>query len=253
MINNTVNVICATYNQSVELEKTIKSFSEQSYNNKRLIIIDGNSTDGFNQIADNYQTEIDYYISEDDDGISDAFNKGVKQCIPGYVFFLGAGDKFFSNESLSELVKDVDYKSDLLVCGKVRRKDLSTNEVIGITPKSLSFDKKSLLFKMSLPHQGLLTSTLYFEEFGLFRESCKYAMDYDLLLRAYKSFPKVILKETVVADWMTGGVGADNTLGVFKEYNRIKIDNNVSSKPILMMINAWTVFKYKIKKAFLRE
>ena len=246
-----INVICATYNQSKELEETIKSFNEQGNVKKRLIIIDGGSTDGFDEAIAAYSSSIDYFKSEADRGISDAFNKGVAQCEPGYVYFLGSGDRFINSESLYNLVQDCDADKDLLVCGKIRRKDFDSGEITGVQPKSLSFSKRSLLFRMSLPHQGLLTSTKYFEEYGNFREDCRFAMDYDILLRAYKSFPAVTMKDVIVADWISGGIGAGRTLEVLAEYNRIKRENKVASLPFLIYVDKWSRFKLLIKKLLL--
>ncbi len=247
MVKQLINVICATYNQSKELKKTIQSFNEQEHIAKRLIIIDGASSDGIVEIIAGYRDDIDYFISEVDRGISDAFNKGLAQCQPGYVYFLGAGDTFINSKSLCALVEECNYQEDWLVCGKVRRKDVDSGDIIGILPKSLKFNKKSLLLRMSLPHQGLLTSTCFFDKYGVFREECKFAMDYELLLRAYKSFPKVVMKDIIVADWLSGGVGQDRTLDVFTEYDEIKRLNKVAPVMILSFLDKWIRLKYKIK------
>ncbi len=239
-----INVICATYNQSYELEKTIKSFQSQSYKNKRLIIIDGGSTDGFDKLAVKYRNVISYVVSEPDRGISDAFNKGVKESLPGYVYFLGAGDGFVSENSLELLVENTNHKDNILVCGKVKRVDLDSGKVLGISPKTTTFHKHSLLLRMSLPHQGLLTSTLYFEKYGNFREDCKFAMDYEHLLRSYQCFPKVIVKDVLVAEWMSGGVGTGKIREVLREYDYIKRINNVLPKIILRFINLLIVSKF---------
>lgn len=243
-----INVICANYNNSKELEHTIQSYSSQRYSQKRLIIIDGGSSDGVEIIAQRYNQDIDYFISESDQGISDAFNKGLQQCVPGYVYFLGAGDSFDSSSSLEKLVGDGDYEKEWLVCGKVRRVEIETNNEIAVFPRSNEFHKTSLLFKMSLPHQGLLTSTLFFEKYGDFSRECKYAMDYELLLRAYHDFPHVIVRDFVIANWMSGGVGADKTLEVFKEYDRIKHKNKVANSASLFLLNRFILSKYWIKK-----
>jgi len=108
------------------------------------------------------------------------------------------------------------------------------------------FSKFSLLFRMSLPHQALFTNKLFFDKFGLFDVDNKFCMDYELLLRAYKNFPNVIMKDIFVSAWVEGGIGV-NTLGVYKEYDNIKRKNKVSSNFILFLINKWILFKYYIK------
>jgi len=243
-----INVICANYNNSEALRETIESYCSQSYLKKRLIIIDGGSKDGIDEIVLQYRNSIDYFISESDKGISDAFNKGVQQCLPGYVYFLGAGDCFVSFSSMEKLVAESDYSKELLVCGKIRRVDSDTGEEIGVFPKSNEFSKGSLLFRMSLPHQGLLTSTLFFDKYGVFDTTCKYAMDYEILLRAYSDFPQVTMRDVVVASWMSGGVGAGKTLEVLKEYNRIKRKNRITNGLILSLLHIFTLGKFGAKK-----
>lgn len=243
-----VSVICAVYNDVEAVRNTIESFINQQYENKRLIVIDGGSTDGTVELLKKYDDVIAYWSSEPDQGISDAFNKGLVQVEPGYVYFIGAGDSFANNFVIGKMMDGCDYQRDKLVCGKVRFVDEKTGNVKFIAPKTLKFKKSSLLFRMSLPHQGLFTSTAYFEEIGKFRLDCKYAMDYEILLRAYPNFPAVIMKDELVATWLAGGIGSGRTLEVFKEYDRIRRLNSVASGHILTMINALTVIKYKIKQ-----
>lgn len=243
-----VNVICVVLNQQDPVAATIESFIQQQVGNKRLIIIDGGSTDGTVDVLRKYSAYIDFWSSEPDKGISDAFNKGLAQTQPGYVYFLGAGDTFCSFDALAKLISNHDYKSDLLVCGKIKRVDAETGKVLGCHPKEQTFNKKTLLFRMSLPHQGLATSTVFFDKFGLFRTDCRFAMDYDLLLRAYVEFPPVVLKDVIVASWMSGGIGADRTLDVLREYHRIKIENRVAPKATLFLLHFWILFKFFIKK-----
>ena len=73
-----ISVITVSYNSATHLEECILSVINQSYDNKEYIIIDGGSTDGTLDIIDKYKDKIDYFISEPDNGISDAFNKGIK-------------------------------------------------------------------------------------------------------------------------------------------------------------------------------
>lgn len=246
-----VSVICAVYNDIKGLTKTIESFISQDYQDKELIIIDGGSTDGSAEVLNQYGNVIKYSISEKDKGISDAFNKGLAQVSPGYVYFLGAGDTFFENDVISKVINNCNFRSDLLVCGRVRFADENTGEVKFIAPKNISFNKRSLLFRMSLPHQGLFTSTVFFEKYGNFSLECKYAMDYELLLRAYHDFPCVIMRNIVIATWLAGGIGSNRTMDVFREYDKNRRKNNVAPSMVLTGINLWTIFKYKFKQVIL--
>jgi len=242
-----ITVITAVYNGETHIEKTILSIINQTYPNLEYIIIDGGSSDGTLDIIKKYEDKIFYWISEKDEGISDAFNKGVKISTGDYINFQGDGDGFCDKDVLSNLFKGINPAIDILVSGRIKRIDLEGNEFF-TTNYRKKFNKTSLLFQMSLPHQGLFTHKNYFLKYGLFDVKNKFCMDYDHLLRSYTEFPKIITSDIVVANWRDDGLGNGRTLEIFKEYDKIKRDNNVANKYILFFIKYWTLFKYYLKK-----
>lgn len=240
--NTKVSVIIACLNDKGGLEKTINSYIKQNYRFKELIVIDGGSNDGTVNIIKKYKNYIDYWISEKDSGISDAFNKGIMKSKGDYLYFIGTGDYFWTDNSIKAMMEDSDYKKDLLVCGRINRVGSKDQKIIYTT--DAHFNKVDLLYKMGLPHQGLFTSKLYFKKYGLFDTELKYSMDYDLLLRAYKTFPRVNIKNIIVAAWRDGGIGENKTQDVLKEYRYIKNKNKVSTKFVIEMIYIASVFKH---------
>lgn len=249
--NMKVSIIIATYNAEEYLNKAIDSVLNQTYKNLELIIIDGVSKDNTLNILKSYEDKLKY-ISEKDNGISDAFNKGIKMSTGNFIYFLGADD-FLLKENVIEKMMEEITTNDMIICGKIKRVDITGDKCLWIAPKSLNFDKRSLLFRMSLPHQSVFMNRKFFDKYGYFDGSNKYSMDYDLLLRAYKEFPKVIMKDILVAAWREGGIGADVTEKVFEEYHNIKIKNNVSNVFILKLIKEYINFKYFIKTKILKR
>jgi len=241
-----VSIITAVYNGEKHLEETILSVLNQTYDNVELIVIDGGSTDGTLDIIRNYEDKIAYWVSEPDNGIADAFNKGVLAATGDYINFQGDGDGFCSTDSLKEVMDGVDPSTDQLVSSRIQRIDVDGAELYtsAFTPK---FNKRSLLFRMSLPHQGLFTSKEYFKRYGLFDVDNTFCMDYEHLLRAYKNFPEVVMKDVVCSNWRADGLGNGKELEIFKEYDKIKRDNKVAPMPVLAMIKYWTLLKYKVK------
>ncbi len=242
-----ISIITAVYNGEKYIEETILSIINQTYKNIEYIIIDGGSTDGTVNIIRKYEDEITYWISEKDNGISDAFNKGVKVAKGEYLNFQGDGDGFVSSDSLEKVFQDIDSKKDILVSARIKRIDISGNELF-ISKYSAKFDHKSLLFRMSMPHQGLFTHKNYFKKYGLFDVSNTFSMDYEHLLRSYHQFPKVVTKDIVVSRWRDDGLGNGRTLEIFKEYDKIKRANKVASDFVLTVVNYWILFKYHLKK-----
>ncbi|HAJ80184.1 MAG TPA: glycosyl transferase [Fibrobacteres bacterium] len=245
-----VSILTVVFNGVGFIEDTILSIISQDYENLEFIIIDGGSIDGTVDIIKKHEHAIDYWISEPDKGISDAFNKALILTMGDYVNFQGAGDYLLSDSVVSEMMQGVDADNDMLVCGRIQRVSECGKQMLWVAPKRYTgkFDKRSLLFRMSLPHQALFTHKKMFERYGLFDVNNSFCMDYEHLLRAYKNFPKVTLKNILFSAWREGGVGMDRTLDVLKEYGKIKMKNNVAPRVVLMLIERWILFKYYIKR-----
>lgn len=245
--NPKVSIITPSFNSAKTIEKTILSVLNQTYDNLEYIIIDGGSTDGTVDIIKKYQDRLKYWISEPDKGISDAFNKGLSTTSGNYVNFQGADDYLLDNKVIELIMKDINSEEDLLVCGRIERvSDSLGKNIVFKTSKNFK-GKWTLLFRMSLPHQALFTNQKFFTKYGNFDVNNKFCMDYELLLRAYKNFPKVIMKDVFVSAWREGGVGTNRILEIFKEYLKIKKKNRVAPTWILVGIYFWSILKYRIK------
>ena len=244
-----VSIIIAVFNGETFLKGTIKSILNQNDENLELIVIDGGSSDNTIEIIKSFDSPKIKWISEPDKGISDAFNKGIKLATGDYVNFQGDGDGFINNSSISDLFSNLDLKEKPIVCGNIQRIDIN-GKLIYKTKIKKRFNKKSLLFKMSLPHQGLFIPREFFSKYGEFDLNNKYCMDYELLLRSYNNFPKVITKDLVVSNWRADGLGEGKTLEILKEYHKIKLKNKVARKPLLVVIHIYSIFKYYLKSFF---
>lgn len=236
-----VSIIVVCLNDALGLEITIKSVAIQTYKNIELVIIDGGSKDNTRKVVRRYQKYVNYFISEPDKGISDAFNKGIKASTGDFINFQGAGDRLHTKDVVERMLASIDPTQIQMVCGRINR--VSQDNKLLFTSR-LSFKPWRLLYKMALPHQALFTHRNYFKKWGLFDLNCRFAMDYELLLRAYEKFPKVIQKDIIVSDWKAGGVGADKTMEVLAEYDKIRRKNKVAPPWVLSLINTSVRLKY---------
>ena len=105
--NPLITIITVVYNNEKFLEESIQSLHKQNYNNYEHIIIDGGSTDGTLDIIKKYESKVDYWCSEKDKGIYDAFNKGMQLAKGEYLGFLNSDDCFSNNtlEILNRYIK----------------------------------------------------------------------------------------------------------------------------------------------------
>ncbi len=113
-----VSIITVVFNGKNHFEETIQSIVNQTYKNLEYIVIDGGSTDGTLDIIYQYDTKIDYWLSEKDGGIYDAMNKGITQARGDWIIFIGADDRLFSADVIAS-VPFLDFKNHLLISGSV--------------------------------------------------------------------------------------------------------------------------------------
>lgn len=108
-----ITVITVNYNNSIGLERTIRSVVNQTEINKEFIVIDGASNDGSVDILQRYSNQITKWVSEPDTGIYNAMNKGVRMATGDYCIFMNSGDTFYSNKVLSNAQKFLRTKKDV--------------------------------------------------------------------------------------------------------------------------------------------
>lgn len=175
--NPVISVITVVFNGDEHLEQTLQSVINQTYTNVEYIVIDGASTDNTPDIIRQYDAIIDYWISEPDNGIADAMNKGLHSATGEYILFLHADDYFENNQSLAQAVTRIGYEDialfDILYGGELKY----------LTPRGLNF---WINFKTGVFHQAALCKRSVFDRIGGFDTGLKIAMDYDFFLRAYR-------------------------------------------------------------------
>lgn len=98
-----VSIIIPSYNCIQTIEKALQSAIAQEQVDKEIIVIDGGSTDGTIEILKKYETHIDYWVSEPDGGVYDAYNKGIDLALGDWLYFLGADDWLFSTDVLKKV------------------------------------------------------------------------------------------------------------------------------------------------------
>ena len=101
-----VTIITVCRNHAKELEKTIQSVESQTWQEKEFLVIDGASTDETTKVIRQHESSITRWISEPDQGIYDAMNKGVQLAQGQWVIFMNAGDTFASTDTLQRVFQE---------------------------------------------------------------------------------------------------------------------------------------------------
>jgi len=199
-----VSVITATYNSSSTVLDTLKSLSEQTYQNIEYIIIDGGSSDNTLEVIKQQCPRVTTTISEPDKGIYDALNKGINTATGDIIGFLHSDDLFAYPDAVKDIV-DLFQSSE---CQAVYA-DLeyvsksSTNKVVRLW-KSGDYSRNKLKSGWMPPHPTFYMRRDLYEKYGVFDLSFKISADYDSLLRylwghdlKMSYLPKVLMKMRV--------------------------------------------------------
>lgn len=108
-----ISIITVVYNSEEFLEKTIQSILSQTYSNIEYIIIDGGSTDGTIDIIKKYEDKISSWVSEQDQGLYDAMNKGAKVANGDFINFINAGDILLTEHVLEDTIEHMNSLDDM--------------------------------------------------------------------------------------------------------------------------------------------
>lgn len=188
-----ISIITVCLNSVKELEDTILSVINQTYHNVEYIIIDGGSTDGTLDIINKYKKDISYWVSEKDNGIYDAMNKGISFAKGDIINFLNAGDLYYDNKIL-ELVSEAYLTNGLpdLIYGLSYCYSLDA----GINYFSGGKIKDSVLWKgMAICHQSIFFKKDLFNILGNFDINFKASADYEWLLKFKRNISNNNCKE----------------------------------------------------------
>jgi glycosyltransferase involved in cell wall biosynthesis len=190
-----ISIVISVMNGSKTLERCLLSSFNQTYESKEIIVIDGLSTDGTINIVEKYSEKIDYWTSEPDTGIYNAWNKALQKVSGDWICFLGCDDWWYSSNSLAELVGYASYPAINFVSGKMYLVN-EKEEVISSVGEI--FNRHQLNRGMRIAHPSALHHRSLFEAHGDFNENYKIAGDYEFLLRSSDSIKPAFVPKNIV-------------------------------------------------------
>jgi glycosyltransferase involved in cell wall biosynthesis len=215
-----ITVVTVVYNGEMTLENTILSVISQTYKNIEYIIIDGASTDKTFKIINKYNNNIDYWISEPDDGLYYAMNKGISLALGDWINFMNSGDSFYTPNTIQDLVNKNYLKNEQAVI--YGNRVLNDNNKLLIERKVPNVNE--IKYYMSIFHQSCFINVVLHRNF-LYNTLYKIAADYDLFYRMTNQRITFIRTDLIVCVFMTNGISCNINLQL-KEVIRIIKSNN---------------------------
>ena len=178
-----VSIITVCYNSSKTIADTLKSVITQSYKNIEYIVIDGKSKDGTQNIIAQYRDGISKYVSEPDNGMYDAINKGIRMATGDIIGILNSDDIYTNDKVIEEMVKRMEETNSDALYGDlkyVQEDDLSKTVRYW---KSGPFKRGKFLFGWMPPHPTFFLKREVYQQYGGYLTTFKSAADYELMLR----------------------------------------------------------------------
>lgn len=212
-----ISIITVCLNSENLIEKTIKSIINQTYPNIEYIIIDGKSTDNTLGVIKKYESHVNILVSEKDNGVYDAMNKGAHLANGDLIYFLNSGDYLYDDKILEKIASEAEknnlceiFYGDILYYNSSGSKYYSgpKNSIVEIISRGIN-------------HQSIFTRKSAFEKCGYFDTKYKIFADYDWLLRCLIKYQTKINKiEIPISYYLRGGL-SDNYI---KDYMHEKYE-----------------------------
>lgn len=197
-----ITIVTVCYNTADTIGRTIESVLEQTYPDIEYIIVDGKSKDNTMEVIGKYADRISRIVSEPDNGIYDAMNKGIALATGDYINFMNAGDIFSSPDVIAEVVRQMEPTADV-VYGD------STAVLPGGKRQQSGVDDFSLISKRPIyRHNASFTRASLHKRFpfDLTKKSeYLYALDYNNIFTLYSNGAKFQKVDVDVVTWMKEG------------------------------------------------
>lgn len=229
MKNRKVSIITVSFNSADTIARTIDSVLNQTYDNVEYLIIDGGSTDGTNDIINGYKDRFSLkpgyeliHVSEPDDGIYDAMNKGINLSSGALIGIINSDDYYEYNaiEIMINTWESVDYSEYVILHGLLR-------QLRGGIEYSVVLNKVDFIYEKMIQHPTCFVPRTVYEKIGLFNTRYKYVADAEFLMRAYEAGIGFIPVYKIIAAFESGGLS--ETTAAIQEAYRLKYEKGKMS------------------------
>ncbi|WP_373275032.1 glycosyltransferase family 2 protein [Parapedobacter tibetensis] len=217
IVSPKLTVITIVYNNVSNIERTIQSIINQTYPHIEYIVVDGGSTDGTLAIISRYADHISRWVSEPDNGIYDAMNKGLAMASGDYVLFMNSGDEIYEEDTVEQVFASA-ADADIYY-GETEMYDENWQS-LGLRRHAIpeKFTWKSFRYGMNISHQAIYVRWAIAEPYDL---QYQLSADIDWVIRAAKKAGKIVNTKRMVAKYQVGGMSKKRHWQSLKERFRI--------------------------------
>ena len=178
-----VSIITVCFNSSKTIEETIQSVLSQDYPNIEYLVIDGGSIDGTQTIIQKYQGKIASWVSEPDQGMYAAMNKGISMATGDVIGILNSDDVYVSSRAVSELMYVMsNAKADVVFADLILVDQNNLNKVLRYYDSG-RFQPRKFRWGWMPAHPTVFVKKKYYDRVGLFALDYQIAADYEMLIR----------------------------------------------------------------------
>ncbi len=201
-----ISIITPCYNSAESIKKTLDSVIRQRYLNMEHIIVDGKSSDGTLEIVNNYKNTAPYkvrIISEKDNGIYDAMNKGIRYA-EGELIGIINSDDWYEDNALNKIIQCYTHNKYEIVYGMLKLyKDN--------TLKTILFHSHEFIMEQMICHPTCFVTKSTYDDFGYYDEKLRSSADYEWMIKNYKSGSVIFTPVfEVIANMSLGGMSGSN-------------------------------------------
>ena len=235
-----VSIITVSNNSALTISKTLQSVRDQTYKNIEHIIIDGGSTDNTLDVVTTEGQHVIKFISEKDNGIYDAMNKGVQLATGDVVAFLNADDFYKDADVLAQVAEVMQLEQLDGLYGDVEFFRPGQPDIIIRRYNSAMFNVDRLGWGWMPAHPALFVRRDLFERYGMFRTDYRIAGDFEFIARVFKHSELLhrYLPKSLVCMQM-GGISTSGwraTLQLNREMMRACRANNIKTNWLQMLM-----------------
>lgn len=212
-----ISIITVSYNSEATIETTFQSVANQTYDNIEYIVVDGNSKDATHSIIKKYKDVVTKWVSERDDGLYDAMNKGIKMATGDVIGLINSDDLFCDNKAIEKVMKVFESNptidsvyADLFY--------VSQDNTDNIVRRWVTGEQRKFKYGWHPAHPTLYIKKEVYNKYGLFDLDYKLAADFEIMLRFLEKYKisTFYLKEALVK-MRLGGATNQSVENIYKQ------------------------------------